>query len=52
MEGDLRQAELYLLEANNAKAAINMYRVQNMWEDAYRVNNIYDRFFYYFPGLD
>lgn len=38
MEGDLRQAELYLLEANNAKAAINMYRVQNMWEDAYRVN--------------
>lgn len=37
MEGDLRQAELYLLEANNAKAAINMYRVQNMWEDAYRV---------------
>ncbi|XP_052833703.1 intraflagellar transport protein 172 homolog [Octopus bimaculoides] len=36
-DGNLRQAEEYLLSANNAKAAINMYRSQNMWSDAYRI---------------
>lgn len=36
-EGNLRQAEHFLLEANKVSAAINMYRKVGKWEDCYRV---------------
>ncbi|XP_027053913.1 intraflagellar transport protein 172 homolog [Pocillopora damicornis] len=36
-EGQLRQAEHHFLEARDWKAAVNMYRNQDMWEEAYRV---------------
>ncbi|KAM7445695.1 hypothetical protein ABFA07_005947 [Porites harrisoni] len=36
-EGQLRQAEHHYLEARDWKAAVNMYRNQDMWEEAYRV---------------
>ena len=37
-EGNLRQAEHHYLEARDWKAAINMYRSNDMWEEAYRVS--------------
>ena len=37
-EGQLRQAEHHYLEAKDWKAAVNMYRNSDMWEEAYRVN--------------
>ena len=37
-EGQLRQAEHHFLEARDWKAAVNMYRNQDMWEEAYRVS--------------
>ena len=37
-EGQLRQAEHHYLEARDWKAAVNMYRNQDMWEEAYRVS--------------
>ncbi|XP_015754892.1 PREDICTED: intraflagellar transport protein 172 homolog [Acropora digitifera] len=36
-EGQLRQAEHHFLEARDWKAAVNMYRNQDLWEEAYRV---------------
>jgi len=36
-EGQLRQAEHHFLESRDWKAAVNMYRNQDMWEEAYRV---------------
>lgn len=38
-EGQLRQAEHHFLEARDWKSAVNMYRNQDMWEEAYRVCN-------------
>lgn len=37
-EGQLRKAEHHFLEARDWKAAVNMYRNQDMWEEAYRVS--------------
>jgi len=37
-ENQLRQAEHHYLEAKEWKAAVNMYRANDMWEEAYRVN--------------
>ncbi|KAH9500287.1 hypothetical protein Btru_073626 [Bulinus truncatus] len=36
-EGNFRQAEHHFLEAGDWKAAVNMYRAQDMWDEAYRV---------------
>lgn len=36
-EGNYRQAEHHYKEANDWKAAVNMYRGQDMWDEAYRV---------------
>ncbi|KAM9155379.1 intraflagellar transport protein 172 homolog isoform 2-T2 [Pangshura tecta] len=36
-EGRLQEAEYHYLEAKDWKATVNMYRVNDMWEDAYRV---------------
>ncbi|XP_030054442.1 intraflagellar transport protein 172 homolog [Microcaecilia unicolor] len=36
-EGRLREAEYHYLEAKEWKATVNMYRVTDMWEEAYRV---------------
>lgn len=33
----MRQAEHHYLEAKDWKAAVNMYRGNEMWEEAYRV---------------
>ena len=42
MEGEsqLRQAEHHFLEAKDWKAAVNMYRNNDMWEEAYRVSGL------------
>lgn len=37
-EGQLRKAEHHFLEARDWKAAVNMYRNQDIWEEAYRVS--------------
>ncbi|KAJ7341442.1 hypothetical protein JRQ81_005540 [Phrynocephalus forsythii] len=36
-EGRLPEAEYHYLEAKDWKAAVNMFRMNNLWEDAYRV---------------
>ncbi|KAK3091661.1 hypothetical protein FSP39_021624, partial [Pinctada imbricata] len=36
-DGNLRQAEHHFLEASDWKAAVNMYRSQDMWDEAHRV---------------
>lgn len=36
-EGNWRQAEIYYNEAGDWKAAVNMYRAQDMWDEAHRV---------------
>lgn len=36
-EGNLRQAEHYYCESGDWKAAVNMYRAQDMWDEAHRV---------------
>ncbi|RUS80517.1 hypothetical protein EGW08_011738 [Elysia chlorotica] len=36
-EGNYRQAEQHYLEAGDWKAAVNMYRGQDLWDEAYRV---------------
>ena len=36
-EGQHRQAEHHFVEASDWKAAVNMYRAKNLWDDAYRV---------------
>ena len=33
----MRQAEHHYLEGKDWKAAVNMYRQNDMWEEAYRV---------------
>lgn len=38
-EGNMRQAEHHFLEAGDWKAAVNMYRSQDMWEEAHRVRS-------------
>eukprot|EP00658_Telonema_sp_P-2_P017711 TRINITY_DN16903_c0_g1_i3.p1 TRINITY_DN16903_c0_g1~~TRINITY_DN16903_c0_g1_i3.p1 ORF type:complete len:1394 (-),score=437.87 TRINITY_DN16903_c0_g1_i3:63-4244(-) len=40
-EGNFKQAEHHFAEAKDWKAAVNMYRVNNMWEDALRTAKIY-----------
>lgn len=37
-EGRLQEAEYHYLEAKDWKATVNMYRVNDMWEEAYRVS--------------
>jgi hypothetical protein len=37
-EGNLRQAEHHYVEAGDWKAAVNMYRGQDQWDESYRVN--------------
>ncbi len=34
---NLKQAEIYYLQANDWKTVVNMYRRVDMWEDAYKV---------------
>ncbi|CAC5423828.1 IFT172 [Mytilus coruscus] len=36
-EGNLRQAEHHFVEGGDWKAAVNMYRSQDMWDEAHRV---------------
>ncbi|KAM6123262.1 intraflagellar transport protein 172 homolog [Pterocles gutturalis] len=36
-EGRFQEAEYHYLEAKDWKATVNMYRVNDMWEEAYRV---------------
>ncbi|XP_078598147.1 intraflagellar transport protein 172 homolog [Branchiostoma floridae x Branchiostoma japonicum] len=36
-EGNFRQAEHHYLEAKDWKSAVNMYRTNDMWDEAYRV---------------
>lgn len=36
-ESRFSEAEHHFMEAEEWKAAVHMYRVNNMWEDAYRV---------------
>ena len=36
-DGNLRQAEQYYIESGDWKAAVNMYRSQDMWDEAHRV---------------
>ncbi|KAK0069568.1 intraflagellar transport protein 172 isoform X1 [Biomphalaria pfeifferi] len=36
-EGNFRQAEHHFQEGGDWKAAVNMYRAQDMWDEAYRV---------------
>ncbi|XP_062344303.1 intraflagellar transport protein 172 homolog isoform X2 [Cinclus cinclus] len=36
-EGRLQEAEYHYLEAKDWKSTVNMYRVNDMWEEAYRV---------------
>ncbi|XP_042302841.1 LOW QUALITY PROTEIN: intraflagellar transport protein 172 homolog [Sceloporus undulatus] len=36
-EGRLQEAEYHYLEAKDWKAAVNMFRLNNMWDEAYRV---------------
>ena len=38
-EGNLRQAEHHFTEAGDWKAAVNMYRGQDLWDEAYRVSH-------------
>ncbi|XP_042189213.1 intraflagellar transport protein 172 homolog [Callorhinchus milii] len=37
-EGRFREAEYHYLEAKEWKAIVNMYRVNDMWDEAYRVS--------------
>lgn len=38
-DGNLQEAESHYLEAKDWKAAVNMYRVNSMWDEAYRVGD-------------
>ena len=44
-EGQLSTAEHHYVETGDWKAAVNMYRSNELWEDAYRVGT---RPFFYF----
>jgi len=37
VEGRLQEAEYHYLQAKDWKATVNMYRMNDMWEEAYRV---------------
>ena len=37
-DGAYTQAEAHYIDAGDWKAAVNMYRAQDMWDAAYRVN--------------
>ena len=39
-DNNYRQAEYHYLEAKDWKSAVNMYRGNDNWEDAYRVSRI------------
>ena len=43
-EGQYSQAEHHYIEAKDWKAAINMYRANDIWEDAYRVGALTNSF--------
>ena len=36
-EGQMKQAEQHYCDAKDWRAAVNMFRNNDMWEDAYRV---------------
>lgn len=40
-EANYQQAEQHYLSARDWKAAVNMYRTVEMWEDAYRVSRFF-----------
>ena len=40
-ENSYSQAEKYFLRGKDWKAAVNMYRANNLWEDAYRIARIH-----------
>ncbi|XP_058656852.1 intraflagellar transport protein 172 homolog isoform X2 [Ammospiza caudacuta] len=40
-EGRLQEAEYHYLEAKDWKTTVNMYRMNDMWEEAYRVAKAY-----------
>ena len=39
-EGNFRDAEKHFIAAQDWKAAVNMYRQLDMWEEAYRVTKL------------
>uniref|UniRef100_A0A665WKK4 Intraflagellar transport 172 n=1 Tax=Echeneis naucrates TaxID=173247 RepID=A0A665WKK4_ECHNA len=46
-DGKFKEAEYHFMEAEEWKAAVHMYRVNDMWEDAYRVHTL----IFHFIGL-
>ena len=40
-ENQLKQAEYHFVQSKDWKAAVNMYREKNLWDDAYRVSWLY-----------
>ena len=42
-EHSYAQAEKYFVRGDDWKAAVNMYRAANQWEDAYRVGKFFHR---------
>jgi len=42
----LRQAEHHYVEGGDWKAAVNMYRSQDMWDESHRVRNHMSRFLF------
>ena len=41
VEGSLKEAEKHFTDAKEWKHAVQMYRQQNMWEDALRVAKVF-----------
>ena len=41
-EGNLREAEKHYTDAKDWKAAVQMYRSQNLWDDALRVAKVWN----------
>eukprot|EP00595_Chromulina_sp_UTEXLB2642_P000435 CAMPEP_0196761570 /NCGR_PEP_ID=MMETSP1095-20130614/859_1 /TAXON_ID=96789 ORGANISM="Chromulina nebulosa, Strain UTEXLB2642" /NCGR_SAMPLE_ID=MMETSP1095 /ASSEMBLY_ACC=CAM_ASM_000446 /LENGTH=1006 /DNA_ID=CAMNT_0042111301 /DNA_START=2197 /DNA_END=5217 /DNA_ORIENTATION=+ len=41
MEGSLKDAENHYVEANEWQSAVNMYRTNELWDDAIRVSKMY-----------
>lgn len=48
-DGQYSQAEHHFTEAQDWKAAVNMYRNNDLWEDSYRVSQIFCRRFLFTP---
>jgi intraflagellar transport protein 172 len=40
-EGNLKEAEKHYVDAKDWKAAVQMYRAHDMWEDALRVAKVF-----------